>query len=58
LDGGDDGSALRAHAQLGRAAALRATTTAELAVELGGGDGGKVGQKITTYTANQKVRPA
>lgn len=32
-NGGDDGSALRAHAQLGREAALRATAAAEFAVE-------------------------
>jgi hypothetical protein len=56
LDGGDDGAALRARAELGRPAALRATAARKFAVEVGGGDGGKVGQKITTYTTSISVQ--
>jgi len=57
LGSGHDGAALGAHAELWRPAALRPTAAAEFAVEVGGGDGGKVGQKITTYTANTSVQP-
>jgi hypothetical protein len=57
LGSGDDRAALGARAELGRAAALRATTTGQFAVELGGGDGGKVGQKITTYTTSTSTQP-
>ncbi len=57
LDGGDDRAALGAPAELGRPAALRATATGQFAVEVGGGDGGKVGQKITTYTTSTSVQP-
>ena len=56
LGSGDDGAALGARAELGRAAALRATATGQFAVEVGGGDGGKVGQKITTYTTSISVQ--
>ncbi len=57
LGSGDDGAALGARAELGRAAALRATATGQFAVEVGGGDGGKVGQKITTYTTSTSTQP-
>jgi hypothetical protein len=58
LDGGDDGAALGARAELGRPAASRATAAGEFAVEVGGGDGGKVGQKIATYIASTSAQPS
>jgi hypothetical protein len=57
LDGGDGGAALGAHAQLGWSAALRATAAGQFAVQVGGGDGGKVGQNTTTYTASTSTQP-
>jgi hypothetical protein len=57
LDGGDDCAALGAPAELGRSAALRATAAGQFAVQLGGGNGGKVGQKITTYMASTSAQP-